>query len=234
MVCGISENTVYDSLPCFIHTTQLCITDCILDQKSVNNLISKCKNLASHFGRSIPALHKLQQLQEQLGRPKLRLQTDVPTRWDSKYLMLTRIHEMKRELVVYFSENQCDHNINNNEWDLLEKLVSLLKAFHDTTKKMSKKYANSSEIIPQIKVLKAYVRNIVTRGLTGLSTTLAQLETSLNTRYSPYLNNENCILATYLDPKFKHIAFKDEDSHPIRGKDAVEELVIEKYMQYEI
>ena len=233
MVCGISENTEYDSLPCFIHTTQLCINDCIMEQKSVSNIISKCRNLASHFSRSIPALHKLQEFQDQLRRPKLRLQTDVVTRWDSKYFMLDRTLEMKMELVLYFSEHQCDYKITQNEWDLMEKLVTLLKAFHDITKKMSEKYANSSEIIPQIKVLKVYVKKTVAK-LTGLSTTLAQLEASFDTRYNGYLNNENCILATYLDPKFKHIAFKDEDSHSIRGKDAIEELIIEKYMQYEI
>ena len=30
MVLGITKTSDYDSLPCYIHTTQLCIDDCIL------------------------------------------------------------------------------------------------------------------------------------------------------------------------------------------------------------
>ena len=214
--------------------TQLCIDECVLGQRSVIDIIAKCKTLACHFSRSIPSLHKLEALQVQLGYPKLRLLTDVITRWDSKYLMLSRSLEMRRELGIYLNENNFGTSFSPNEWDLMEKLVTLLKAFHEVTKSMSERYANSSQIIPQTKVLKYFVKDTVTKlKLTGLGTTLDSLEESFKTRLGKYLENENCILATYLDPKFKLTAFKDEDPHSIRGKEAIQLLVIEKYILYE-
>ena len=234
MVVGIDKTSEYDSLPCFIHTTQLCIEDCVLSQRSVIDIIAKCKTLASHFSRSIPSLHKLESIQVLLGYPKLRLITDVITRWDSKYLMISRTLDMRRELVIYINENNFATSFSPNEWDLMEKLVTLLKAFHQVTKSMSERYANSSQIIPQTKVLKYFVKDTVTKlNLTGLGTTLDSLEKSFKTRLGKYLENENCILATYLDPKFKFSAFKDEDPQSIRGKEAIQLLVIEKYIQYE-
>ena len=203
-------------------------------RESIIDIIGKCKNLASHFSRSIPALHKLEAFQVQLGLPKLRLLTDVITRWDSKYLMLSRALDMRRELVLYLSESNHDTTFSKNEWDLMEKVVTLLKAFHEVTKTMSERYANSSQIIPQTKVLKYYVNDTLEKlTLTGIGTTLTSFKKSFSTRLDPYLDNENCILATYLDPKFKLTAFKDEDPHSNRGKEAIQLLVIEKYIQYE-
>ena len=51
----------------------------------------------------------------------------------------------------------------------------------------------------------------------------------MEARYGSYMNNENCILGTYLDPRYKHSAFKGETQSSVRHKDAVEELLINKY-----
>ena len=44
------------------------------------------------------------------------------------------VFEMKLEIVVFLSETKCDVRFENKDWDCIEKLVPLLKMFHDTTK----------------------------------------------------------------------------------------------------
>ncbi|CAL4071540.1 unnamed protein product, partial [Meganyctiphanes norvegica] len=99
---------------------------------------------------------------------------------------------------------------------------------------MSEQYANSSEIIPQIKKLKLYVTNSFTKGkLSGLGTTLDALSKSLDTRLEIYLQNPNCILGTFFDPRYKYEAFKNESNGSARSPESIELLVIEKYIKYE-
>ena len=99
--------------------------------------------------------------------------------------------------------------ITIHEWNMMVKLLELLGLFHSITKSMSNRYAHSGEIIPFVKILKHYVNDELTREkLTGLHTTLTSLSESFDRRFSKYLSNENCILASYLDPRYKHSVFE--------------------------
>lgn len=75
---------------------------------------------------------------------------------------------------------------------------------------MSFRYANVGEIIPFVKILKDYVSDEINKvNLTGLITTLNLFKNSFDRRFSQYLNDDNCIFATFLDPRHKN-AFDDE------------------------
>ena len=54
MVCGIDNISPYQSLPCFIHTTQLVIKDTILTQPVVVNVLAKCRALNTNLRKSPP------------------------------------------------------------------------------------------------------------------------------------------------------------------------------------
>ena len=65
------------------------------------------------------------------------------------------------------------HFFQPHEWTLMEKLTELLGLFHSITNHMSHRYANSGDIIPHVKIFKAYVNDEVTRSrFTGLHTTI--------------------------------------------------------------
>ncbi|CAL4244602.1 unnamed protein product, partial [Meganyctiphanes norvegica] len=114
----------------------------------------------------------------------------------------------------------------------MEKISSLLQIFYLMTKHMSERYANSGDIIPHVMIAKDYVTDELTRSrLTGLNTTLASLKESFDTRFSKYLNDMNCILATYLDPRHKDL-FDNEDYGSIRSTANIELALIEKYLKY--
>ena len=46
MVRGI-EDSPYNSLPCFTHTSQTALNECIFEQESVKKIVKKCKSLFS-------------------------------------------------------------------------------------------------------------------------------------------------------------------------------------------
>ena len=90
------------------------------------------------------------------------------------------VFEMKLEIVVFLSETKCDVRFENKDWDCIEKLVPLLKMFHDTTQTMSDRYANASLIIPEIKTLKYLISQPTTKVLlSGLLTTIKHIESSM-------------------------------------------------------
>ena len=92
--------------------------------------------------------------------------------------------------------------MQNKEWLVIEKLVSLLDLYHQLTKIMSYKYANSLLIIPQIMALKATLSRQDTKNmLHGIGQTVTKLQTQMTTRYQAYLDNPNLMIATYVDPR---------------------------------
>ena len=202
MLCGIGKMTEYDSLSCFIHTTQLAINDSVLTQISVTNLLAKIKSMQAHLSRSSTSAESLRQIQIRLNKSTLKMKTDVCTRWDSKYLVFERAHNMKEELSLLQSEVGIGDGIYGQEWVLLEKVVSLLKIFSDITAEMSERYANASLIIPSIALLIHHCTCNESRSdLRGLITTMNELKKGFENRFGPYVMNENLIIATFVDPR---------------------------------
>ena len=156
---------------------------------------------------------------------------NIKNRDECKKPMLERALELKTGLVLYSSRYDCVE-ITPSEWTTMDKLADLLQLFHSMTKSMSYRYANAGEIIPFVKILKDYVTDEVTKlKLTGLHTTLLSLNDSFNRRFSKYLNNQNCILATYLDPRHKSV-FDDEIEGSIRYLEDVELALISNYLEH--
>ena len=99
---------------------------------------------------------------------------------------------------------------------------------------MSDRYANSSDIIPQVKKYKLYINHyFIKETLTGILTTLKNLEKSLNSRYQKYLDQNNCVFATFLDPRYKQMAFKEEQANSSSNVENIELALIEDYLKIE-
>ena len=104
MTLAMGSMSEFNSLPCFIHTTQLVVSDVVLLQPSVNNLMAKCKKVGNHLSASGPAGRRLAQIQHELKKPILKFINEVCTRWDSEFLSLERVRQMKEELIIWLME----------------------------------------------------------------------------------------------------------------------------------
>ena len=88
-------------------------------------------------------------------------------------------------------------------------IIELLTCMKTNTQIFSKRYTSASEIIPQIQILKYMINNraMTNENIAGIQSTVEALRTSMNTRYQDYLRSYFCIVATYLDPRYKEYAF---------------------------
>ena len=92
MVAGIRQCEL-SAVSCTIHTLQLVVKDSILVQRSVIDMLARCRKIVGHFKHSSLAIGHLHSIQDQLSLAKHKLIQDEPTHWDSSYYMLQRLVE---------------------------------------------------------------------------------------------------------------------------------------------
>ena len=121
MVAGI-EQCGLPAISCAIHTLQLVIKDCILAQRSISDMLARCRKIVGHYKHSHLAVERLQAIQCQLSLPDHKLIQDEPTRWDSTYYMLEHLVEQQRAISLYDTDFDLPDHLCANEWQLAEKI----------------------------------------------------------------------------------------------------------------
>lgn len=73
----------YQSADCAAHKLNLVVQQGLLSQRSVNDVVAKCKKIASHFHKSSCNQKELEKIQKRLddSKPVLKLVQQCPTRW---------------------------------------------------------------------------------------------------------------------------------------------------------
>ncbi|KAJ8913579.1 hypothetical protein NQ315_013984 [Exocentrus adspersus] len=129
--------------------------------------------------------------------------------------MLTRLLELKKTINLYIVEHPGLTDLTYHEWQLSENLINLLKPFEEITKLISSQNSCISEVIPFVSTLKAYLTNTKENNFSGVGTMKDQSTSSLNSRFRDMHLNNNLVLATYLDPRFKD-RFLDDKGNQIK------------------
>lgn len=92
----------------------------------------------TYFRSSTTAKEKLDQVQQQMGRPRLKLINEVPTRWNSTYHMLTRINDQTEPLWVSLASFKTDLTIlTAQDCEAIEETLSMLEPFNQATVEQS-------------------------------------------------------------------------------------------------
>ncbi|CAF1134569.1 unnamed protein product, partial [Brachionus calyciflorus] len=115
--------------------------------------IKKCCSIASHYNHSTNTKEKLTKLQNENERPNHSIIQQVPTRWNSIYLMVDRIVENFEFLnIIFANEPKFKHlQLKSEEIEVLEASLEVLRPFYDMTCEVSsEKDATLSLIIPII------------------------------------------------------------------------------------
>ncbi|KAJ3965306.1 hypothetical protein EV361DRAFT_810930, partial [Lentinula raphanica] len=93
------------------------------------------------------------------------LPRDVSTRWNSTYNMLAAFLKMKNPVSDFlncFSYQILDLALNNDEWEAIEGLASMLKILKDATIFFSTSNPSVAAVIPAMDVIdKAFASGIV-------------------------------------------------------------------------
>ena len=212
------------AIHCTVHRLQLVVHDAILSQSNIKDLLAKCRRVATHFNHSALACAEIKRLQQEDGmEPRLPVQ-DVPTRWNSAYLMVERMVALKRPILVYLSNHSELPTISAKEWQLSERFLHVLKPFFDLTKEMSAEASSLSSVIPSIAALELFLTK--TGHDSGVQKTRQALLEALRNRFlsnsagpgTKHLNvmeEKHYVTATVIDPRFKTQFFKkaeDQDN----------------------
>ena len=223
MVAGIKK-TELPAIGCIIHTLQLVIKDCIMTQRAVIDMLARSRKIVGHFKHSHLAVERLHSIQKQLNLPEHRLMQDEPTRWDSTYNLLDCLVEQRRAISLYDSDFELPDRLNSNEWQLAEKVVKLLEPMQRITKELSARGTVISEVIPFLEILKTKLgeeSSDTQEKFRGILSTKDELLESLQSRFNHVYKEDNYIIATLLDPRFK-ASFYDTTTSEL----AVQRLII--------
>ncbi|CAF2036407.1 unnamed protein product [Rotaria magnacalcarata] len=192
------------SLPCFIHTLQLCIHDSILSQPSVKEILTLCRGIAGHFNRSAVSFAKLKNIQQQLNTAPHKMKQDVPTRWNSSFEMLNRMFEQKVSLATYEAEFSDIAIPTQYQWGIVEKLVHVLAPFEKLTKTCGRREETAARIIPSVLALKVVLNKAsASDKYAGVTTMIEALKKSVTKRLDKFLLDKVLCVTTFLDPRFK-------------------------------
>ena len=170
----------------------------------------------THFNHLALACTELKMLQEGQGKVPLLPVQDVPTRWNSVYLMVERMVKLKRSIHLYVSDHNDLPTITANEWQLSERFLFVLKPFFDLTKEMSAENSILSSIIPNIATLELFLSKIG-QGDEGVQTARESLLQALRKQFFSTLegpkelnirNDKHYVTSTTIDPRYKNHFFK--------------------------
>lgn len=113
-------------LPCIATILDQCAADILLSL-SVADLVDKFRNIVAYFKSSEAAL-ALQQRQEEVGEPDLRVIPEGSRRWLSTWKMLERLLLVKDNLLaIYWALPNVPAFPVNSEWEVIKDVVGLLK-----------------------------------------------------------------------------------------------------------
>src|SRR6218665_2300752 len=123
-------------------------------QMAVEHVVKKSKKIDSHFKHSEQEGRYLKQCQKSCNVPQHALIQDVETRWNSIYLMLARLSEQRKAIILYILERRGIENLSKQEWESVEHLIDVQKPFYDATLEICLDDACISIKIPVITMLK--------------------------------------------------------------------------------
>jgi hypothetical protein len=139
----------YRRMKCMAHTLQLVIKKVYVHYDS---LIVKVRRFVSRIRRSGPAVEKLHSLTGKV------LVTDNVTRWNSTFLMIKRLIEVKPQLSDVLTTVQAD-NLLVAEWSRLDELSSLLEPFATQTNNLQTDAMSLPYAIPALLDLQCHLQS---------------------------------------------------------------------------
>jgi hypothetical protein len=199
-----------NNLDCTAHKLQLVVKAGLSSQKSVIDVISKVRAVATHFHHSTMAQDELRKIQTRLDKPHLCIIHDVVTRWNSTLHMLQRIMVVREELCLYSTSNSKVRQLTNADFQIIENSIKLLKPFDEVTKTLSFRSSSLSQVTPLIKSLKNLLEPKNNDDYEGVKGMLATIRSEINRRFEGLEVNFLYSVATYLDPRYKGKFFSSQ------------------------
>ncbi|XP_024117292.1 zinc finger BED domain-containing protein 1 [Oryzias melastigma] len=211
---------------CIAHTLNLVVKKTLEQNPILSGIRAKARKLVGFFRSSTTAKEKFTQVQLHMGMPVRKLLQEVETRWNSTYLMLQRLVDLREPVGAALAGLQHDiPMITSEEFKIVEGCMSLLSPFYEATVELSaEENVSASKVIPLLKMLEQNLQEEMTKpgppaALEMGEVLIRQLREKLYTLQSMSIMS----LATLLDPRFKIIGFFSQT----KATEAVKRLTAE-------
>ena len=210
------------SVGCLAHTLQLCVKAGLDSQRAIEDAVSICRKIATHFSHSTLAKERMSAIQSTIpGLHAHAIIQDVQTRWNSTYYMVQRMLEQKKAVVSYASEHDLPATLTKHQWGLLEKMVAILAPFEEITKHISSAESSLADVIPVVTALQvALERNANDSGVQTMKSTIVS---DMRTRFSAMYDEPLFVVATTVDPRYRVKLFTSDQQR--RAKDLLHEEI---------
>ncbi|XP_029458251.1 zinc finger BED domain-containing protein 4-like [Rhinatrema bivittatum] len=201
-------------IQCFAHMLHLVVRDALgLSGKEgdtsqvLKQLIEKCRKIAEHFNCSVKSGKQLRERQIAVGAPLHNLVQDVPTRWNSTYLMLERFSEQQTPLhdLAVASEIGLESPLGCQDWTNIAQMVHVLKPFKEYTDALSSATATLGDVIPAIYYLEQVLEKFLHQPEFSKEVLLLVkcLKEQVQKRLKPVMQRDCYMLAAMCDPRVK-------------------------------
>ncbi|KIH59035.1 hypothetical protein ANCDUO_10748 [Ancylostoma duodenale] len=140
--------------------------------------------------------------------------------------MLVRILEVRRALELFLLDHTNYPQLDATDWELMKKIVEVLKPLSIATNAVqSRFYSPISVVIPLYKVILRKLEHEEEKGT--MPRICKAIREELVAKMCGWENEEELVLATMLDPRFKDAYFGPVEREMLVAK--VEELAFEAY-----
>uniref|UniRef100_A0A3B5QTD9 HAT C-terminal dimerisation domain-containing protein n=1 Tax=Xiphophorus maculatus TaxID=8083 RepID=A0A3B5QTD9_XIPMA len=209
MVASVRELKLRHHI-CVAHTLNLVVKRELDQHPVLSGLRAKARKLVGYFRSSTTAKEKLKQVQLQLGMQATKLMQEVETRWNSTYLMLQRLVELREPVGAALAGLHTDIPFfTASEFDIVVACLSSLSPFYDATTELSaEEHVSASKVIPLLKMIAKVLQEEDTKSAPAVAVEIGeQLIRQLREKLHMLQSMSILSLATLLDPQFKLIAF---------------------------
>ncbi|GAA6089240.1 zinc finger BED domain-containing protein 4-like, partial [Tachysurus ichikawai] len=196
------EDSQLKGIRCMAHTLHLVVSEGVLSQRSVKDVLAIGRRIVGHFKHSQLAYSLLQSMHDQFGTQIKRFQQDVSTWWNSTYYMLHSLFAQKRVLAAYSADHELPVTFTSHQWVLIENILSLLAPFEQLTREISSSDESVADVIPLIAALKHLLSKEVETDH-GVKTMKSTLLEYVSTRFTEIYSDPLHFITTVLDPRYK-------------------------------
>lgn len=195
---------------CFAHSLNLVVQTAL---KEVNDIVTRVKRVVEYFHKSTQGTRKLKETQKHMELPELKLKQDVVTRWNSTYDMVNRIVLIKDAVISTLSLTRPDLALTPEDWEILKDVIPVLEPFYEVTKEISsEKNVTLSKVLVLCNLLECSIAECCSSKQEVISM-ISVIKTELTSRFGELERTNLYAESTILDPRFKRIGFKNNNSY---------------------
>ena len=198
----------YLHVRCCAHILNLVVNDGL---KDMHDSISKIRNAVRYVRASPGRMDRFKSMiKEARIQEKCTVQLDVPTRWNSTFLMLESALKFQKAF-KRLGERDTEYALmqggipRNDDWDNARVFVRFLRIFYDVTKKVSgSSFVTSSQYFHDF----CLILNTFKTWVGSLDPLLGRMTEKMKAKYDKYwgsIKNINMMIfiAVVLDPRYK-------------------------------